>query len=99
MGVAFPQLPPIKQIEEPALRWAAGRRGYNTDELKEHLAAELGLSPDLLALRRQDGSSAFGNRVDWLTAKWTMMGMHSGEKKVYKLTPLGKATARRLLKA
>src|SRR4051794_34032708 len=46
--------------------------------LKKHLAQYLKLTKEQLAQTRTDGTNRFGNLVDWVTAEFTAMGMHTG---------------------
>jgi hypothetical protein len=92
---AFPEFPSVDEMDVAALPWAATNRTYDTDALKDMLARHFRLSPELLDRRRGDGTLAFSNRVDWLTARWTMRGVHVGSKKHYRLTEEGHEEARR----
>ncbi len=93
---AFPQLPKLAEMRPIALEWALKQTEYHTDELKEMLRQHFKLSRRHLALTMSNGTNAFSNRVDWLTARWTMEGVHRGENKVYRLTARGLREARNL---
>jgi hypothetical protein len=92
---AFPEFPSVDEMDAAALPWAAANGSYHTDALKEMLARHFKLGPELLDRRRRDGTQAFSNRVDWLTARWTTRRLHAGAKKHYRLTQAGYEEARR----
>jgi hypothetical protein len=55
-----------------------GRRGgYLSSDLKEHLAELFELTPDELAITSPEGMAVFSNNVDWVTAHFTEMGIHT----------------------
>jgi hypothetical protein len=92
---AFPEFPSVDEMDVAALPWAATNGTYHTDALKDMLARHFRLSPELLDRRRRDGTQAFSNRVDWLTARWTTRRLHVGSKKHYRLTEAGHEEAKR----
>ena len=92
---AFLEFPSVDEMDAAALPWAAANGSYHTDALKEVLARHFKLGPELLDRRRRDGTHAFSNRVDWLTARWTTRRLHAGAKKHYRLTQAGYEEARR----
>ena len=102
----FPELPARDEMKEPALRWMhlqmQEHGHYHTDALKAHLAQVFGLTPPMLDLRLpESGRPAFSNYVDWVSANFTEMGIHTriGKRKdkIYALTPAGLAKATRHL--
>ncbi len=92
---AFPEFPSVDEMDAAALPWPAANGAYHTDALKDMLARHFRLGPELLDRRRRDGTLTFSNRVDWLTARWTMRRLHSGSKKHYRLTEEGHNEAKR----
>jgi hypothetical protein len=72
-------LPNREELFRPALEWAMNQTGgYLGFDLKKHLAQHLTLTQEQLTQTRADGTNRFGNRVDWVTAEFTAMGMHTG---------------------
>jgi hypothetical protein len=71
------QLPGPVEMRWPSLRWAMSQRGYLGVELKAHLATLFELTADELALTSPEGVSVFSNNVDWVTAHFTEMGIHT----------------------
>ena len=98
---------PLPNREE--LFWATLGRvmtqkgGYTGYDLKNYLAGHFRLTKEQVAQTRADGTNRFGNLVDWVTADFTTMGVHTGwngqEHKspdhLYFLTTYGYAVAER----
>ena len=79
-----------------ALPWIVENYGitgdYNSDDLKDYLRT---VFPELdNGSLTASGNSAFGNKVDWVTATMTKFGYHTkSEPKTYRLTTAGLVAA------
>ncbi len=72
-------LPNREELFWPALQRAMNQKGgYLGSDLKKFLAGHFKLTKGQLAQTRADGTNRFGNLVDWVTAEFTAMGVHSG---------------------
>jgi hypothetical protein len=62
-----------------ALQWAVARDSYLARELSQFLIAHYKITPALLELRfKSNQRRAFENYVDWIKAKFTEKGFHTG---------------------
>lgn len=72
-------LPNRDQIFPATLDWAMGRKGgYTGYDVKAHLIGHLRLTEEQMAETNEGGANRFGNLVDWVTAEFTMTGIHTG---------------------
>jgi hypothetical protein len=72
-------LPNREELFWPALQRAMNQKGgYLGSDLKKFLAGHFKLTNEQLAQTRADGTNRFGNLVDWVTAEFTAMGVHTG---------------------
>jgi hypothetical protein len=74
------KIPSVVEMRRPALEWAMSRRGgYRSAELKAYLANLFKLTKEQLAEVTPNGKLLkFANRVDWVTANFTKVGIHTG---------------------
>lgn len=73
-------IPSRDDMQRPALAWVMEQPpgGYLSSELKNHLADHFELTAEQLAAGHEGGTPVFANLVDWVTAKFTRWGIHTG---------------------